>query len=263
MTTQPTQTWRDTFISICPRWLLGKNGYALITVLGLMFDLLATALDFGIRSKFPGVNHGMTSLIGRQRGIKRGPNEDDTTYERRLRYWRQIRRRVGNPYALLEQVQIFFYPVPVHTRLIAHNGTRYTLAPGGWQYTLAGFDPNTAPAGTVVTDQVTWAWGTPAVGDFWVLVWVDGGAWPSGVTYANDLTFSNAGTVDDGGTIGSTASPSDVSGLVETVRLMTPPHANARNIVLAFSESDFNGISPASGWTNPGERSPDFEYINA
>lgn len=257
-----TRTWRDGYLSLHPKWLLGKNGYALATVIGLTWDLLGTALDFGIRSRFPGVNHSVTSLIGRQRGIPRGPNEDDSTYERRLQYWRQIRRRGGNPYALLEQLQIYFYPVPVHTRLIAWNGARYTLAPGGWQYTLTGFDPLTAPSGTVVTDQISWNWGVPAPGDFWVMVWVDGGTWPSGATYANDLTFSDPGTVDDGGTIGSTASPADISGLVETVRVMTPPHATARNIILAFDSTGFDNITPHFNWTNPGERDPNFEYIN-
>ena len=264
MTGDPTtRTWRDALISICPRWLLGKNGYALVTVIGVMFDLLGTALDFGIRSRFPGVNHEATSLIGRARGIKRGPNEDDATYERRLQYWRQIRKRGGNPYALLEQVQIFFYPVPVHTRLITGNGTRYTLAPDGWRETVTGFDPLTAPAGTVVTDQIAWNWGgAPPLTDFWVLVWVDGGTWPSGATYANDLTFSDAGTVDDGGTIGSTASPADISGLMETVRGLTPPHANGREIILAFSKAGFDNITPGFGWNNPGSRDPNFEYVN-
>ena len=258
----PILTWRDTFLKTLPSWLLGKNGYRLATVLGLQWDLLGTALDWGIRSRYPGVNSEVTSLIGRQRGIPRGPNEDEATYVRRLQYWRQIRRRGGNWYALLEQLQLFFYPEPVYTRAFSDNGTRYTLAPGGWQYTITGYDPNTAPSGTVVTDSVTWDWdGTTDKTRAWVMIYCPT-LWPSAAAYASDLTFADSGTVDDGGTVGSTALPRDISGLLETVRTMTPPHAKMQQVILAFSSGDFDAVAPDGTWGDPWNRNPNYEYVN-
>ena len=86
--------------------------------------------------------------------------------------------------------------------------------------------------------------------------------WPSGATYGSDLTFNDAGTVDDGGTVGSTAAPADISGLLATVRALVPPHATCNEIILAFNQADFDGLTPGGNWNLPWERNPDLEYIN-
>jgi len=285
-------SYRDTLSAIVPRWLSGYIGSRFIYALGVTVDALGESLDDGIKYKFPIKNSDgiysdyQLSLLGAERGILRGPTETQQAYAQRLIYWRQVRKRKGSAFPLMEQLQAYLTPFPMTVRVITDSGARYTLAPGGYQYaqlytSFSNADISQVPAGTVTLDNVTWNWdGTSQPSRFWVLLhglwardgyWTDAGYWgdgystlsgwntADGLKTQNEAILDPLTTVDYNGTYGSTASFSTVAGILSLVRDWTPPHAFCDNVILCFSQSEFDNISPNGTWGNPGNR--DLRYV--
>lgn len=290
-------TYRDTLAGIIPRWLSGYIGSRFLYTLGLTVDALGESLDDGAKYKFPIVNSDgyfdqlQLGLLGAERGILPGPTETNTQYAQRLIYWRQVRRRKGCSFPLMEQLQAFLTPYPVTVRVITDTGYRYTLAPGGYQYAQLYTSPANAdiakvPSGAVTLDKVSWNWdGTTVPSRFWVLLydtsnslwqrdgyWNSAGYWGNGVNSAygwntadgqknpGEAILDPLTTVDYNGTYGSTASFSTVAGLMSLVRDWTPPHAFCNSVIVCFSQSDFNNISPNGTWTSYGNYDPKYVY---
>lgn len=263
-------TFRDGLIKIVPRWLkaYGGNAIKLVYTFALHLDALGEALDFGIRARFPGQQADALSLIGRQRGLLAGPNEPADSYATRLQFWRQTRKRKGNWFALLEQLQAYFAPAGFSVALLQDRaalggpGYRYDLLPGAYMYAS---DYSAAPPDSVsMSLQPGWNWdGGANPNRFWVLIYVALANWPSGAAYGNDGVWSDPGTVGDGGVIGSTASPVDVGAVKAILTDWTPPHATPMQAILAFSESDWLTLPFTTGVNaKSGDRSPNYNYWN-
>lgn len=263
-------TFRDSLIKVVPRWLkaYGGNAIKLVYTFALHLDALGEALDKGVRARFPGQQADALGLIGRQRGIIAGPNEPAESYAERLRFWRQSRKRKGNWFAALEQLQGYFAPAGFSVALIQDRATvggpgyRYDLAPGGYVHST---DYSGAPVGTALVTAIPgWNWdGGSNPNRFWLLFWVNSANWPSGSGYANDGIWSDSGTVGDGGVIGSTASPIDVGAVKAILTDWTPPHAIPMQAILAFSESDYTGLPFTTGVNGKaGDRPVNYNYWN-
>jgi hypothetical protein len=280
-------TWRQALLGLLPRWLRGKRvvgssdpnegfyGHRISYGIGVVQDAAGTALKLGLMASYPGQGDATAlALTGAARGILRGPSESDEAYAERLRFWRQVRRRQGNAFALMEQLQAYLQPYGVAIRVQYDDGTRYQLDPHGYLQVSQGY------AGTTVAhfDTVTWNWdGTPDPARFWVILcdteetlWVSDGTWATAGYWwdrnTDDATWSGTSldplTKDTGPTYGSTASYAVVQGLLSIIADWTPPHANFMGAIWCFDESSFNSIAPDGTWGNPGNRSQNYVYWN-
>lgn len=277
-------TYRDSLPGMVPRWLKGFYGVRLLYAIGTTLDALGDSFNEGLCRRFPApinplLNHVpegtfdpyALQLLGRQRGIRRGPLETDQSYALRLRYWRQSRKRKGCAYPLMEQLQAYLQPYPVQIRIHYDTGVRLFLAAGGFVYAPEGY--LTAPAGTVVIDTHTWNWGGGSdVSRYWVALyghpwnrdgtWSDPGLWNDYNTSDGTLigTVLDPLSTDPTPTFGSTASLSTVSGVRAILDDWTPPHARCSGVILAFDQSSFDAISPDGSWNLPGNRDPQYVY---
>lgn len=153
-------TFTSTMRRIMPPWLQRTVGGALMEALGASVEALVVATARGVKVRFPAhdeaaIDEDALAYIGRDRKIRRGPEEDATTYARRLRLWLDSHRTRGNAYALLRQ--LYAYTVDwmnVRIDVVAQSGHRR------WIDT----------AGTITADDITWeGHGDPAQ---WAHVWV-------------------------------------------------------------------------------------------
>lgn len=263
--------YRFAIPSGAPRWLKGFWGSRILYTIGLFFDNAGDTLDQGLKYAYPYPGcgpGGALHLIGAARGIIRGPAEGDDSYIKRLIGWRQSRKRKGNAFALMEQLQAYLQPYNQKVWVQCDDGTRYTLAPGGYQYAQ---DYQSAPVCPVSIDSVSWNWdGTQSLNRCWVildctglwttdLTWADAGLW-------NDYNTSDAtitGTVldplstDPTPTYGSTASYSTAQGILQLVRDWQSANATPVSVILSF---DGTYPSPDGTWGNAGNRSLSFVY---
>lgn len=289
-------TYRDTVLNNLPRWMKGYYGDRLNYAFSLLTDAMGELLVDGMAGKYPMKNHDdvydnfVLSLCGAEHGIIRGLNESSSSYAERLKYWRNARRRKGNGFVLMEQIQALLSPYPVRMRIITDNGNRYTLKEGGYKYSslytsLKYSDYSQVPVGTVEIDDVDWYWRN---GDnpnrFWVMIYDT-----SGTLYTRDGFWNSYGYFGDGqdsirgwntstdqkvppildplshdytGTYGSTFSHDTAQVILSLIREWAPPHSQPDNLILAFTESGFNNIQYVcnSEWDNPGNRSLEYVY---
>lgn len=134
-----------------PPWLRAEEGLKLLLGLGDAVQGVFVRSGEAVRARFPtaGADPGALALIGAERRIRRGPEEDAATYTGRLQGWLDAHRRRGNAYVLLEQLIAYW---------------RFSLAPrmdivaarGGRHYCPAGSD---GPE-DIVHDRITWTTGT-------------------------------------------------------------------------------------------------------
>jgi hypothetical protein len=281
-----TLTWRSALLNLLPRWLKGKRsegsedensghwGTRLNYALGVVQDAMGDALNAGLVASYPGLGDAWAlALQGQARGIIRGLGETDESYAVRLRFWRQARKRKGNAFALMEQIQAYLAPYRVTLRVQYDDGTRYQLNPGGYLRAPAGY----AGTGFVEFDSVTWNWdGTTDPTRFWILlcdteetlwvsdgIWTDAGYWNDRNTSDGTISGSNLDPLANGDTTptyGSTASYSTVQGILALVRYWAPPHSTPMSVIYCFDESTFDSIAPDGTWNHPGSRSQDYVY---
>lgn len=145
---------------VVPPWLQRRVGGALMTALGTPVDTLIDRTAASIKLRFPAYNEAAIdgaalSYIGRDRKIRRGPEEDETTYARRLRLWLDSHRTRGGAYALLRQ--LYAYTVDwlnVRMDVVYQSGTRRWID----------------EAGTITADSIAWGGhGNPMQ---WAHAWV-------------------------------------------------------------------------------------------
>jgi hypothetical protein len=281
-------TWRSALRGLLPRWLLGKHtvdnddpnagfwGTRLHYGIGVVQDDIGTAFHLGLQSSFPGLgDETALALTGQARGILRGPSESSAAYASRLRFWRQSRRRKGNAFALMEQLQAYLQPFNVTIRIQYDNGVRYQLAPGGYLVGPQGYQGTSF----ATFSTVAWNWdGATVPTRFWVILEGELGAVPM---FSSDGTWATSGlwndrNTDDGTydgtnldslagsdttpTYGSTASYSVVQGLLALIEEWTPPHAQFVCAIYAFDGTTFGDLSPDGTWANAGNRSQNYVY---
>lgn len=125
-------TFRDTLRAICPPWL--QNGLAQRILYAIMVpvDAAGDALLAGVKMRFPGLySDESLALIGRERRIRRGINEDAQNYAARLVRWREDHRRRGGAYALLWQLYYHYAPNNFPIALWYPSGKRYLMNAAG------------------------------------------------------------------------------------------------------------------------------------
>jgi hypothetical protein len=111
--TAPLYKVRDTFLAILPKWARKWPGtmYRVVTTLGVCSDARRDAVSAAVEMRFPGsYSYETLDLIGRHRGIIRGPLEPDATYAATLQDWLVIGKRWGGFHLMLERIQALFAP---------------------------------------------------------------------------------------------------------------------------------------------------------
>lgn len=198
---------------------------------GTMLDGLVEMQDAALRHRFPGLySFESLPLLGRERRIRRGPNESAEVYASRLPRWLDDHRRRGGPYAMLEQVRAYWAPVAFTVELIYRTGRRFTMEPGE----------------SIVLDDVPYDYDTqPTKHARWWLFY----AWPDGV--GDDGIWDDTGTWSDGGVWDSDLTPDDV----ENIRAIPTEWNNARcfgEVVLLSGDRELWDY-PIGTWDDPGD----------
>lgn len=229
-------TFRDTIRRISPPWLQGFWGYRLMYSLAIPLDAFGDGLVASIKLRFPNVYSAETlPLIGRERGIRRGPDETDEGYAVRQRDWWEAHRHRGNPYNLLGRVLVgYLTPHLVKMREVNNAGAWYTRnADGTTEYHFASpWNWN--------WDNDTFHWSR-----IWVIIyppadlWTNNGAWGAGDAWGPN-TFGQPSW-------GSSATPEQVTAIRELITEWHAAHARCVNIVVAFDDTKFD---PAGGPAN-------------
>lgn len=141
------------FETVLPPWLLRIEGLRLIGGIADVIDDHRDRMVGGVKLRFPGLYtlDGVEKL-GRERRLRRGPNEDSEVFAERMQRWWEDHRTRGNGYALLEQMLAYFVgTLDPPFDVVSYLGVRHII--------------NTE----VVRDTITW--GTDETGS-WARVWV-------------------------------------------------------------------------------------------
>jgi hypothetical protein len=205
------RTFRDALRNISPPWLQRGTAQAILYAIGVQVDALGDALRAGVKMRFPGYYSMETlPLIGRERRIRRGRFESETTYASRLIPWLDHHRRRGGPYALLAQLHAYYAPNNFAIELRYASGRVYNMEISG---TINRGDTVWTPPG----DPAQWA--------RWWLYY----DWPTPV--GDDGIWSDPGTWDDGGVWDSNLDPAEVRDLRLIPREWNAAHAIGRIVL--------------------------------
>lgn len=140
---------------VLPPWLLRIEGMKLISGLAAVIDGHRDRLVAGVKLRFPGLYtiEGVDK-IGRERRLRRGPNEDAEVFAERLQRWWEDHRTRGNGYALLEQMVAYLVGTldPPYD-VVSYRGVRHVM------------DADQA----ITRDTIIW--GTDETG-LWARIWV-------------------------------------------------------------------------------------------
>jgi hypothetical protein len=197
---------RDGVRTVVPWWAgheLSRPG-KLLWAIALHADALIDACYAGLEIRFPMLHSPETlSIIGRQRRIRRGPDETDDVYASRLSRWWDDHRRRGGPYAMLEQIRAYFDPVAFPVQLIYRSGRRFSMPVGG----------------SITYDDIVW--NPDALPEKWARWWLYY-EWPTPI--ASDGTWGDPGTWSDGGVWDSGLTPEEVADLRAVPREWNAAH---------------------------------------
>lgn len=226
------RTFRDTVRNMTAWWLTRTESTTgkMLWGFGLMLDGLVEAQVAAIKHRFPGL-YSMESLplLGRDRRIRRGPNESDEVYALRLPRWLDDHRRRGGPYAMLEQIRAYWSPAAFKVELIYRTGRRFTMDVDA----------------SIVRDDVPFDYDEqPQKHARWWLFYY----WPDGVE--PDGVWDDAGTWSDGGVWDSDLTPVEV----ENIRAIPTEWNNARCFgeVVLMSDGVALWDYPPGTWDEPG-----------
>jgi len=228
-----------------PRLLTYKAVRMVYSFIGVPMDTLAEAFNQATLARFP-----MTApedalfLIGRDRGIVRGPNETSISYRARLLLWIEAWKGAGVGRAMLDQLAGYLTPATARIRIWTQVGVIYTReADGAFTVEHATGAP--------------WNWdGHPELwARFWVIIYAIGG-----VPWSREPTIGTAGhtigeRIPTGGSIGSSATTSEVQGIRSLVNTWKPAASKCVNIMVsfdaaAFAPSDASPPLPNGHWAD-------------
>lgn len=154
------------FDVMLPPWLLRTEGLKLIGAFADVIDDHRDRFVAGVKLRFPGLYtlEGVEK-IGRERRLRRGPNEDAEVFAARLQRWWEDHRTRGNGYALLEQMLAYLVGTldPPYD-VVSYLGVRHVM------------DTDEE----ITRDKITW--GTDETG-LWARIWA--------------FLYTTASTVDD------------------------------------------------------------------
>lgn len=231
-------TFRDALTKVVPPWLQGYWGTRYLYAIGVQLDAMGDALRAGVKLRFPNVySDESLAMLGRERGIRRGPSESAEAYAARLDRWLDDGRTAGNPWTLLRQLQAYMTPHAVRLRYVNNAGFWRTLnADGSREYTRSS----------------AWDWdGTPAAWSrFWIVIYPPPALWDRDGVWTGSEVWG-----DDGTTWGSTATPDEVASVRTIIADWMAPHALCKNIIIAFDDDAFDPTDtapplPDGTWAN-------------
>jgi len=200
------RTFRDAIREISPWWLRGPVGGSILYAIGSVVDGLADAVRAGVKLRFPSYySDESLPLIGRERRIRRGRFEVDSSYARRLLPWLDHHRLRGGPYALLAQINAFYSPRTFPVALWYASGRQFLMQPDG---SITHVDNPWLPP-----DEAMPRWAR------WWLVYV----WPDALS--GDGIWSDPGVWTDGGVWDLNMSPSEVRDLRVVPREWNAAHS--------------------------------------
>lgn len=199
---------------------------------GLPLDMLMQATVDAAQSRFPTeCPPDALPYHGRDRGIRRGPLENDASYVARLLLWVASWRGAGVGRAMLDQIAGYLTPHQPRIRVWTQRGMLYTReADGTFTITrVAAFDWD--------SNAALWA-------RFWVIIDSVGGApWSRDGTWGDGVEVW--GTPADG-TWGSTATISQVQTIRSIIAEWKPAASVCQNIIVSFDAAAFNPAVLAS-----------------
>lgn len=148
-------SYLKTLETVLPPWLLRTEGIKFVGALAAVIDDHLSRLVGGVKARFPGLYtlDGVEKL-GRERRLRRGPNEDAEVFAARLQRWWSDHRTRGGGQALLEQMLAYLTGTldPPYD-VVSYLGVRHVMDADG----------------DVTRDTITW--GTDGTGN-WARVWV-------------------------------------------------------------------------------------------
>lgn len=150
------QRFADVLPRIAPPWLQRSIGGRFLGSIGVVMDAMVDRGRDGVALRFPldTTDPDALALVGRERRIRRGPDEDATSYARRLRPWWDAHRARGGPYELLRQLRAYLLAVAsIQCDVVAHSGTRHSIS----------------TTGVITRDSIVWGADGTAL---WAQVWV-------------------------------------------------------------------------------------------
>lgn len=222
------QTFRDTILRSCPRWLRRHWGSRLLYAIGTHFDALIDLTAAGVRARYPGYSPpDGVAAIGRDRQIRRGFDEPLESYIARLLGWIPARKTRGNPYTLMRQLHGYFTGHSVRIRTVNNAGAWHTIHHDG---TLEFHPPN----GNWDWDGETDPWSR-----FWVILYVPTSLWgPDGV-------WGSPGVWGDGGVWGLSATHEQARTVAAIINEWKPPHSVCAGVIVCWDMFAFDPTDPA------------------
>lgn len=170
-------SFASVLLSRVPPWLRRMFGGPLLRGLADPLDSLADKTRESVRARFPDAARAdALAAIGTERRIRRGPSEEATVYASRLISWWDDHRGRGGPYALANQLYLFWKSaLGVDFEIVGVNGVRHSV---------------NGQTGSVSRDTINWTGGgDPAQ---WAQLWI---------FFHNAGTMSAAWDSGDGDTI--------------------------------------------------------------
>lgn len=229
----PLTALRDAVRRVVPWWAgreLSRPGKYLWAI-ALHADALVDACAEGVKIRFPLFYSAETlPVIGRQRRIRRGPNESDEVYGTRLHRWWDDHKRRGGPYAMLAQIRAYFDPVAFRVQLVYRSGRRYTMPIDG----------------EIVRDDIVWE--PDNVPEKWARWWLFYD-WPTAVL--EDGLWDEPGTWNDGGVWDSGLTPAEVADLRAVPREWNAAHPYGTIVLFAPNTGELWDF-PVGTWDEPG-----------
>lgn len=226
------RNFRDAVRSLVPWWAgreIGRMGKVLWAI-GVHVDALIEQHVAAIKVGYPGL-YSMESLalIGRDRRIRRGPDESDEVYASRLPSWLDAHRVRGGPYALLEQLRAYWskaFPID----LVYYTGRRFRMPAGD---------------GAITRDDIAWAPDPDAAR--WARWWLFF-EWPDVVS--NDGIWTDPGTWSDGGVWDSDLTPDEIANIRAIPTEWNAKHCYGRVVLLTAGAELWD--YPPGIWDEPG-----------
>lgn len=221
-------SFRDSAWRLSPPRLRTERAAKLVySMVGLPLDLVAQASLEAAKVGFPlECPADALPYLGRDRGIRRGPQEPEESYRQRLLIWIESWRKAGIGRGMLDQLAGFLTPNECVLRIWTQTGMVYTReADGTFSVVRAG-------SGVWDWDGHTELWAR-----FWVVIYsVDGVPWERDGTWGDGELWGE--TVD--GTWGSTATINEVEGIRAIVSDWKPAAAVCKNIIVSFDADAFD-----------------------
>lgn len=221
-------TFRQAAWNLSPARLRTARAAKLVyAFIGLPLDMIAQAAREALTARFPDYcPDDALPYHGRDRGVRRGPNEPAESFRLRLRQWRKSWKDAAVGSALLDDIAGYLTPQTARMRIWTQVGIVYTREADG----------------TFTVEHVTpalWNWDGHASlwARFWVVIYSVGGVpWSRDGTWGDGEVWGG----DPAGTWGSTATLDQVHGIRAIVDDLKPAQSVCKSIIVSFDPAAFD-----------------------